>query len=149
MNDQATVNNNEAGLIERLVFGARLPLLVVFAVVTAFMAWQASHLRVDAGFKKQLPLDHEYMQTFLDYEESFGGANRLLVAVMAKDGDMFDAEFFKTLERVTNEVFFIPGVNRAGVRSIFTPNVRFVEIVEGGFAGGIEMGNMRPSLPVF
>jgi len=33
-------------------------------------------------------------------------------------------------------VFLLPGVDRASVRSIFTPNVRFVEVVEDGFAGG-------------
>ena len=122
--------------LERLVFSLRWPLLAVFVAITVYMVFLASQLRVDAGFKKQLPLQHEYMQTFLDYEEEFGGANRLLVAVMAEDGDMFDAEFFRVLEEVTNAVFFIPGVNRASVRSIFTPNVRFVEIVEDGFAGG-------------
>src|SRR5690606_22588069 len=34
------------------------------------------------------------------------------------------------------EVFFIPGIDRGRVTSIFTPNVRFIEIVEDGFAGG-------------
>ena len=132
--------------LERAMFAARIPLLILFAAATVVMLYFAAQLRVDAGFKKQLPLEHEYMQTFLDYETEFGGANRLLVAVMAKDGDMFDPEFFQTLEQVTNEVFFIPGVNRAGVRSIFTPNVRFVEIVEGGFAGGnVIPANFAPS----
>ncbi|MEM9301639.1 MAG: MMPL family transporter [Pseudomonadota bacterium] len=132
--------------LENLIFGAKKILLALFVVITIVAIYFASQLRVDAGFKKQLPLDHEYMQTFLDYEAEFGGANRLLVAVMAKDGDMFDPEFFKTLERVTNEIFFLPGVNRAGVRSIFTPNVRFVEIVEGGFAGGnVIPANFAPS----
>ncbi|GAB4186177.1 MAG: MMPL family transporter [Wenzhouxiangellaceae bacterium] len=120
---------------QRLIFGSRPLVLILFTLLTALMVYYAAQLRVDAGFKKQLPLQHEYMQTFQFYEE-FGGANRLLVAVMARDGDMFDAEYFKTLEEITNQVFFIPGVDRASVRSIFTPNVRFVEIVEDGFAGG-------------
>lgn len=123
-------------MAERGVFAARLPILIAFVLLTLWMGYLASQLRVDAGFMKQLPLQHEYMQTFLDYRQEFGGANRLLVAVMAEDGDMFDAEFFRTLEAVTDAVFFIPGVDRASVRSIFTPNVRFVEIVEDGFAGG-------------
>lgn len=127
--------------IENLIFGHRRAILVLFALITVFMGYNLTHLRVDAGFKKQLPLHHEYMQTFEQYEKEFGGANRLLVAVMAEDGDMFDPDFFSKLENVTNEVFFIPGVNRASVRSIFTPNVRFVEIVEDGFAGG----NVIPS----
>ncbi len=81
------------------------------------------------------------MQTFLQYEKDFGGANRILVALVARDGNMFSAEFFGAFEEITDQVFFIPGVDRASVRSIFTPNVRFVEIVEDGFAGG----NVIPS----
>ncbi|HGX94297.1 MAG TPA: RND family transporter, partial [Candidatus Tenderia sp.] len=37
---------------------------------------------------------------------------------------------------ITDEVFFIPGVDRTRVTSLFTPNVRFTEVVEDGIAGG-------------
>jgi uncharacterized protein len=118
------------------VFSIRPLVLLVFAIGTVAMLFFMSQLRVDAGFLKQLPLDHEYMQTFMEYEREFGGANRIMVALMAEDGEMFTPEFFEKFEEMTNRVFFIPGVDRASVRSIFTPNVRFVEIVEDGFAGG-------------
>jgi hypothetical protein len=121
---------------EALVFGYRKIILAVFALVTIFMGYQTSLLRIDAGFEKQLPLQHPYMQTFVEYEEAFGGANRLLIAVSAREGDIFTPEFFSAMKSVTDEVFFLPGVNRSTVRSIFTPNVRFIEIVEGGFSGG-------------
>lgn len=119
----------------------RYGVVAIFLVVTIGMVFAMSQLRIETGFKKQLPLQHEYMQTFLEYEKSFGGANRILVALVARDGDMFTPEFFKRFEKISNQVFFIPGVDRASVRSIFTPNVRFVEIVEDGFAGG----NVIPS----
>jgi predicted RND superfamily exporter protein len=119
-----------------LVFGQRTAMLVVFAVLTVIMAYFASQLQVEAGFKKQIPLQHEYMQTFLEYEREFGGANRVLVALVAKDGQMFDQEFFATLEKVTQDVMAVDAVDDARVRSLFTPNVRFVEVVEDGFAGG-------------
>lgn len=123
-------------LAERLVFGNRPLVLLLFAVLTVVLGFYASQLRVDAGFKKQIPLKHEYMRTFLEYEREFGGANRVLLAVMAKDGDMFDREFFATLENVTRDVMAIDAVDDARVRSLFTPNVRFVEVVEDGLAGG-------------
>lgn len=123
--------------IENLVFGWRKTILALFVVVTAFMVYSALQLQVDASFHKQLPLSHPYMETFVDYEGEFGGANRILVALVRQDGeDIFDEEFFTVLEQVTNEVFFIPGIDRGRVTSIFTPNVRFIEIVEDGFAGG-------------
>ncbi|MDT8408348.1 MAG: efflux RND transporter permease subunit [Wenzhouxiangellaceae bacterium] len=117
------------------IFSIRPLILLIFLVVTGVMLFFLVQLRVDAGFKKQLPLQHEYMQTFQFYEE-FGGANRVLVALMAEDGDMFTPSFFEKFEELSNQVFLLPGVDRASVRSIFTPNVRFVEVVEDGFAGG-------------
>ncbi len=133
-----------------LVFGHRRLFLALFAIATAAMVFFALQLRVDAGFKKQIPLGHEYMQTFLDYEAEFGGANRILVAVMARDGDMFTLPFMQVMEKITNEVIAIPAVDDARVRSIFTPNVRFVEIVEDGFAGGnVIPARFAPNAPGF
>ncbi len=120
----------------KLVFSARPVVLLIFAAITLAMLYFASQLKVDAGFKKQVPLQHEYMRTFLNYEKDFGAANRVLVAVVAKDGRMFTPGFFKTLEGVTGDVMKIEATDDARVRSLYTPNVRFVEVVEDGFAGG-------------
>jgi len=127
--------------IATFLINNRYGIIALFLVITIGMIYQMSQLRIETGFKKQLPLKHEYMQTFLQYEKDFGGANRVLVALVARDGNMFTPEFFGSFEEITDQVFFIPGVDRASVRSIFTPNVRFVEIVEDGFAGG----NVIPS----
>jgi predicted RND superfamily exporter protein len=119
------------------IFAYRRALLAAFAVITALLAYSAIvGLRVDAGFAKMIPLEHPYMKTFTQYQKTFGGANRVLVAIMQKDGDIFNPAFFRTLKGVTDDVFFIPGVDRPTVTSLFTPNVRFIEVVEEGFAGG-------------
>jgi len=118
------------------IFRLKAVLLGLFALLTAFFAYQATQLEIDAGFAKHLPKSHPYIQTYIEHRDLFGGANRLLIAVEAKDGDIFTPDFMATLKEVTDAVFFLPGVDRSTVRSIFTPNVRFMEIVEGGFAGG-------------
>jgi uncharacterized protein len=128
--------------LENLIFGNRIPLIVLFALVTVFMAWSAAtSLRVDAGFSKQLPLEHEYMATFVEHYEEFGGADRILIGLIDESGDMFNPEFFRALKQATDAVFFIPGVDRARVTSIFTPNVRFLEVTEEG----IEAGDVIPA----
>src|SRR5436190_3177792 len=135
---------------ERLVFGRRAVTLAFFLVGTLVMLFFAAQLRVDAGFKKQIPKEHEYMRTFLDYEKEFGGANRVLLAVMAKDGNMFTQEFMGTMEKVTQDVMNLDATDDARMRSIFTPNVRFVEVVEDGFAGGNVIPNkFTPNLEGF
>jgi len=127
--------------IATFLINNRYGIVALFLAITIGMMFAMSQLRIETGFKKQLPLKHEYMQTFLQYEKEFGGANRVLVALVARDGNMFTPAYFEAFEEITDQVFFIPGVDRASVRSIFTPNVRFVEIVEDGFAGG----NVIPS----
>ncbi|MGB7451370.1 MAG: MMPL family transporter [Lysobacterales bacterium] len=128
--------NTRLHKIATFLINNRYGIVGLFFVITIGMMFAMSQLRIETGFKKQLPLKHEYMQTFLQYEKEFGGANRVLVALVARDGNMFTPSFFEAFETITDQVFFIPGVDRASVRSIFTPNVRFVEIVEDGFAGG-------------
>ena len=121
---------------ERAIFGNRRLVIALFIVLTIFMLYQASHLRIDAGFAKMLPLKHPYMQTYLEYRDAFGGANRVVIAIKARDGDIFTPHFYEVLKEVTDEVFFIPGVDRTRVMSLYTPNVRFTEVVEDGIAGG-------------
>jgi hypothetical protein len=126
----------------RIVFSHRVLILALFAVITALMAYAAiTGLRIDTKFTKQLPLQHEYMKTFVEHQAEFGGANRILVAVLARDGNMFTPEFFQALRTATDEVFFIRGVDRARVQSLYTPNVRYTEVVEDG----IQAGNVIPA----
>ncbi|MGL4473560.1 MAG: efflux RND transporter permease subunit, partial [Shewanella sp.] len=51
-------------------------------------------------------------------------------------GSIFNPVFFDTLKQVHDQLFFIPGVDRAQVKSLFSPSTRFTEVVEDGFAGG-------------
>ncbi|MBE0504611.1 MAG: RND family transporter [Desulfuromonadales bacterium] len=127
--------------LEQLIFGKRRLIIGLFVLVTIFMGYSATNLRIDAGFSKLLPLQHEYMKTFTTHGKEFGGANRILIALMAKDGNIFTPAFFATLEQATADLFFVPGVDRAQVTSLFTPNVRYTEVVEDGIAGG----NVIPS----
>src|SRR3954447_12387387 len=86
------------------MFRRRTLLVCVFAGLTAVMAWLAAHLRVDASFLKSLPLQHEYIRTFVKHERQFGGANRVIVALRATRGDIFTPQFFAELKKVTDEV---------------------------------------------
>ncbi|MGJ8668522.1 MAG: efflux RND transporter permease subunit [Oceanococcus sp.] len=123
-------------VVEPLVYGQRMIGLIILLVLTVFFGWKASQTQVDAGFDKSIPLDHPYMKTLKKYQSDFGGGNTVLVALIQDDGDIYNEDFLGTLKDVTDEVFFLPGVDRSRVSSLFTPDVRFTEVVEGGFAGG-------------
>jgi uncharacterized protein len=126
-----------ATTLEHLIFGHRLLIVIAFALITVVMLTVAARgLRIDASFTKQLPLKHEYMQTFVKHQSEFGGANRVLVALIARDGNMFTPGFFDALKKATDEVLVMDGIDRTRVQSLFTPNVRYMEVVEGGIDAG-------------
>jgi predicted RND superfamily exporter protein len=132
--------------VEAVIFRHRHLTLALFAVATLVLGWFALKTRVDASFSKQLPVDHEYIRNFKIYQTQFGGANRVVIALVAKQGEIFTAEFFKTLKSVTDEAYYLPGVDRAQVSSIFTPNVRYIEVVEAGLQGGnVVPGDFAPT----
>jgi predicted RND superfamily exporter protein len=121
---------------ELLIFRQRVLVILVFLATTMFLAYQSSLLRLDAGFTKNIPLKHEYMLNYMKHSKDFGGANSVLVSVCDKKGDIFNQTFFDTLKNVHDQLFFINGVDRSLVKSLFSSSTRFTEIVEGGFAGG-------------
>ncbi|MDO9450431.1 MAG: efflux RND transporter permease subunit [Rugosibacter sp.] len=113
----------------------RVLILLVSVLLTAFFGYRASLLVVSAGFDKSIPLSHPYMETFTEYRNTFGGANRITIFVRDESGNMFNPEWLKTFEKVTADVLVMPGVDARTVTSIFTPNVNFVAVSEIGFTG--------------
>ncbi len=137
-------------IVEPLLFGHRWIGLSLLGLLTLFFGWQASQVNLDAGFDKQLPLDHPWMQNLKRHEAAFGGANLISVALINHQGDIYNAEFLERLKALTDAVFFLPGVDRSRVTSLFTPGVRYIEITESGIAGGdVIPRNYTPSEEMF
>ncbi len=124
------------GFIERTLFGNRRKVLAAFAIITVVLGSFAIHVRPDASFDKLLPSHNPYIDTYKKAEAQFGGGNVLLISLEAKHGDIFTPQYFDALHHLTDDVFFLPGVDRTHVSSLYTPDTRFAEVVEGGFNGG-------------
>jgi len=127
--------------LEGLFFRHRAATLVVLGVLTLAMGWFASQLRMSAGFDKQLPVGHEYIDTFFQYREEIFGANRVIVVVKARQGDIWNQPALERLYDVTQAVYFLPGVDRRTVASLWTPNTRVVEITDEGLAAEDVIGS--------
>ena len=130
-------DQEEATFMERLVFTHRLTVVVLFLLVTVFLGYQATKIRPDTSFEKMIPLEHPYIVNMIEHQDDLASlGNSIRIAVAIEDGDIFSSEYMETLKRINDEVFFLPGVDRAGLRSLWTPNVRWTEVTEYGFDGG-------------
>ena len=113
-------------------------IVVLTLLATALLGVSAMRTHLDPGFNKLIPMRHAYMEAFLKHSATFSGANRILVSVEWKgQGDIYNREFLEALRGVTDEVFFTPGVNRGQVYSLYTPNVKYIEITEDGYVGEV------------
>lgn len=128
--------NGLIGTVAFWIFSKRLPLLAIGLLTTVLLGISASRLGLKAEYNKMIPLGHEYTRTFTQYQKELGGGNRVLIAVRSNKGDIFSREFLSSLRAVHEGLFYLPGVERATVNSIFSPNVVHYQVVENGFEGG-------------
>jgi predicted RND superfamily exporter protein len=127
---------SEQPLVEHLVFKNRPLLIAVFAVMTTLLAWQATLLKPDASFEKMIPMEHPYVQAMMRHIADLGAAGTTVqISVEAQSGDIFDADFLETVRLITDEAFYLPGVDRNRMRSLWSPSVRWTQVTEDGFEG--------------
>jgi predicted RND superfamily exporter protein len=124
--------------LERLVFNNRAVVLVLCLLLTLVFGWlAATRLTLNASFDKMIPRSHPYIQNYLEQRlELRGLGNSLRVVVESPKGDIFDPKYLEALKKIHDELFLTPGVDRAWVKSLWAPGVRWTEVTEEGFRGG-------------
>ena len=124
-------------LTERMLFNHRGLVLLVCLVVTAILGWQATKIQLNASFEKTVPNQHPYIQNFLAYEKELTGlGNALRIAVSNPNGTIYDSHYLEALRELNDEVFLIPGIDRAHMKSLWTPSTRWAGVTEEGIEGG-------------
>ena len=140
--DPTGLNGGKPPVAERLLFDNRVVVMVLFALLTLFFGYQALQLKPDASFEKMIPTSHPYIQNYLRNRADLASlGNSIRIIVQTTEGDIFDKDFQEALQKINDEVFYIAGVDRAGLQSIWTPNVRWSEVTEEGFRGGAVIPN--------
>jgi predicted RND superfamily exporter protein len=147
--DLTQFDNQSGSLLERLVFNHRAIVMILCALVTLVLGYQATKIQLQAGFEKTLPKGHEYVLNYQANQNALKGlGNNLRIVVAVKEGNIFTPDNLKFLEKVNDEIFFIPGVDRNGMKSLFTPNTRWRMVTEQGFEGGpVIPGDYDPDSP--
>jgi len=126
------------GRLERLVFNRRGLVLLCCALVSLVFGYSVfTRLALNASYEKMLPQGHPYIQHYQENRAELRGlGSALRVVVASPEGDIFDARYLETLRQINDEIFLVPGVDRAWIKSLWTPAVRWTEVTEEGFRGG-------------
>ncbi|KPW90568.1 MULTISPECIES: efflux RND transporter permease subunit [Pseudomonas syringae group] len=130
-------SDEKATFLERLIFNHRPAVIILCLLASIFLFWQATQVRPSTSFEKMIPLSHPFIQNMMKHRNDLANlGNTVRISVEAVDGDIFSKEYMETLRQISDEVFYIPGVDRSGLKSLWSPSVRWTEVTEEGFAGG-------------
>ncbi|HEX4524478.1 MAG TPA: MMPL family transporter [Casimicrobiaceae bacterium] len=134
----AEFDRKSGSALERLVFNHRLAMVFACAAVTLLLGYfAATRLVLNASFEKMIPQGQPYIKNYLSHQKDLRGlGNALRVVVESVDGDIFDPRYLEALRQINDELVLTPGVDRAWVKSLWTPSVRWTEVTEEGFRGG-------------
>jgi uncharacterized protein len=137
VHDLAQFPRESGNRLERAVFNHRRLTVLLCLIVTALLGFFATRVSLNASFEKMIPVGHPYVQNYLNNRSELRGlGNTLRVVVENTGGDVFDPRYLDVLKRVSDELFLTPGVDRAWVKSLWMPSVRWTEVTEEGFQGG-------------
>jgi hypothetical protein len=127
--------------LEDLVFRGRMILIAVLGLATIAAAWHLPSLKIDTTLERQLPSEHPFVETALSYRDKIPGLNSFQVVLETHEGAIWTPEFLKKLNEVTQDVYYLPGVDRTSVASMWTPNTRIIQSTEGA----VEARDLIPS----
>ncbi|WP_246237902.1 efflux RND transporter permease subunit [Pseudomonas akapageensis] len=135
--------------LERWVFNQRPLFMLLMTLATLVLGYMAAtRLELRPSFEKMIPQSQPYIQNFLENRKSLRGlGNSVRVVVENTQGDIFDPGYLEVLKQVNDQLFLVEGVDRAWMKSLWSPAVRWTEVTEEGFQGGPVMPDTYQGSP--
>ncbi|MEO6854089.1 MAG: RND family transporter, partial [Rhodoferax sp.] len=130
-------DTRSGNVVERAFFNHRPWVMAICLALTLVLGWLGTHLHLNASFEKTIPTSHPYIVNYLAHKGDLAGqGNALRLVVQAKQGTIFDKDYLEALQKINDEVFLLPGVDRPFMKSLWTSNTRWVAVTEDGLDGG-------------
>ena len=107
--------------------------LIIMGLITLFFAFNMLNLKVYTKFSDLLPQGHKYIKTYNQIRAKFGGANTVTMIFQVRKGDIFNPATLKKIREITDELYYIPAVDRFKITSLAVNTVVDMKLVSGGY----------------
>lgn len=119
----------------RGVIRHRVPILIITALVTAFLLYEMRYLQFRTVLGSILPPNHPFIRVHMRFQEMFGGASTTTIVLESTKGDIFRREFLEKLKYATDEIKFYDDAIMSQVISLSRKKVKNIR----GTAGGLDI----------
>lgn len=141
--------NLKFSALTRGVFRLRLPILLVSLLATLLLGWQAFLVQPDTRLERLIPGSHEFVKNARDFQgkQSVGENSIVRVAVARDEGTVFDYDYLLKLQKISDELSLLPGVDTSSVNSLWSPGMLWFAITPQGYDSGpvIDMATFNDS----
>ena len=94
----------------RFIIRYRLPLLLILAALTAFMAYHASKVQLSYDFSRAIPINNPKYKTYQEFRKKFGEDGNLLVIGIQTD-KLFQEKTFNAYATLQHNLKKVTGVD--------------------------------------
>jgi predicted RND superfamily exporter protein len=137
MRSRAEFEAKSGSRLECLIFNNRLWIVAVCVLLTVLLGFQATRSNVSASYERMMPQSSPFIRNYLANIDSLRSlGNSVRVVVENRNGTIYDPTYLKSLREINDRAYLLPGVDRAFVKSLWMPVVRWAEVTETGFPGG-------------
>ena len=129
-------NKSQLKRLDRFcMFLSRHPLAILLSllIIAGIFFYGALTIRGEVILQQLLPYDHPYLKLHARFAEVFGsGGSGVVIAVKAKEGDVFKAPTLEKIKKMTEEIELWDEVYRVLTVSMASRSVKVVKTLKKG-----------------
>jgi predicted RND superfamily exporter protein len=134
ISDISNFDRASGSVLERLIFNHRLIIVILCAIVTAVLGFQATKMKVNASFEGTVPWSDPWMQNYKAHVADLQAqGNSLRIVVAAQHGTIASEQYLQILQDINDKILYLPGINRPFMTSLWTPTTRYTAADATGF----------------
>lgn len=109
-------------------------IIAVVVAITAFFAFQATHLQLNNTRDLWLPSGDRYVETTREIQQIFGGRDIVVIGVAPIAGDIYQTAVLNKIVRLQDRISRIPGAIRGNTASLAAAKIKAINGAEDGMA---------------
>ena len=116
-----------------LVIKWRLLFIILSGSLTLFFLFSVRNLSIQTRLGDLTPQKHPYMEVQKKLMYIFGGLNQVSIALVVKEGDIFNKDTLSKVVKITRKLYLLDGVNPGRIVSLSARKIKNTRAYEEGF----------------
>ncbi len=116
-----------------LVIKWRIVFILISLVISLFFLFRLKDLSIQTRLGDLIPQQHPYVEVQKRLMDIFGGLNQVSIALVVKEGDIFNQDILTKVVRITSRLYLMEGVNPGRIVSLSARKIKNTSVNQEGF----------------